>query len=233
MYRVLSVVCLLLMMSAPAAAQTSEWVAGTHYTVLASPQPTGMKPGEVQVLEFFSYTCKTCYRLEPSLQEWVHDSPAYVRTVQVPVVWDERHRTFARLHYALEQLQRPDLHQALRELLHGNRGALVSASEADTLAQLRGFVTQHGIAAGDFDRAYGAPAVLAKVQQAEALMAKYQIIATPTLVINGKYSVRPSQALGRVMPEDKNQYFVPLFSVTAELVAREHGAPPAQAAALH
>jgi len=207
-------------------AETSSWVEGTHYTALHSgPRAQTSQPGEVQIVEFFSYFCHTCYRLEPELQSWSGAAPEYVHMEHVPVVWDARTRALSRLHYTLAKLGHPELRAELFETIHkSHHKALVTGNETEIIEQQRQFALAHGITDADFQRAFNSPEVLAKAAEAQALMQKYRVDGTPTLVINGQYSVTPMQALQKKVPEDKAELFAPLFGVLDELASREHAA---------
>ena len=50
-----------------AAAAKSKFVAGQDYEVVKPAQPTSAGPGEVEVLEFFMYTCLHCFNFEPHM----------------------------------------------------------------------------------------------------------------------------------------------------------------------
>ena len=39
----------------------------------------------VQVLEFFSYACHWCYKVDPLMEQWVKKAPKYVEFQRIPV----------------------------------------------------------------------------------------------------------------------------------------------------
>ena len=45
-------------------------VSGKDYTVLATPQPTDVPAGKIEVTEFFWYGCPHCNAFEPALEAW-------------------------------------------------------------------------------------------------------------------------------------------------------------------
>src|SRR3569833_433434 len=95
----------------PADAQlpAGKWKPGTNYDVLTPAQPTNAPPGKDEVVEVFWLGCPHCYALEPYIQAWLRNKPAYIDFVRVPVMWGPGHRAHARLFYTLVALNRPDL----------------------------------------------------------------------------------------------------------------------------
>ncbi len=47
----------------------TRFVAGKHYTLINPVQPTSSAPDQVEVAEFFMYTCPHCYTFEPHVQK--------------------------------------------------------------------------------------------------------------------------------------------------------------------
>jgi thiol:disulfide interchange protein DsbA len=208
----------------------AQWVAGQHYTVLDSPQLPALHPGEVEVVEVFSYTCSHCYALEPYLAQWLQKKPSYVHFTRLSAVWDDRRRSLTRLHYALDVLRRPDVQSAAFEALHKDRNALYDKDEAETYRLQLAFAKEHGINAPEFEKAYRSAAVEANVKRAEELLLTYRIEKTPTLVINGKYTITPEQARTG-QPGAQRGDFTRLLAVASDLAAQEHQATQAIAAA--
>src|SRR6185312_15203106 len=86
-----------------------KWKAGTNYDPIVPAQPTNAAPGKVEVVEVFWLGCPHCYALEPYIQAWLKNKPAYIDFVRVPVMWGPVHRAHGRLFYTLMALNRPDL----------------------------------------------------------------------------------------------------------------------------
>ena len=74
--------------------------------------------GKVEVNEVFWYGCGHCYALDPALESWKAEKPAYVEFVRVPVIWGPMHRQHAKLYYTLQALRRPDLHSKVFDAIH-------------------------------------------------------------------------------------------------------------------
>ena len=53
------------------------------------------RSGKVEVVEVFWLGCPHCYALEPYIQSWLKNKPAYIEFVRVPVMWGPVHRAHA------------------------------------------------------------------------------------------------------------------------------------------
>jgi thiol:disulfide interchange protein DsbA len=166
-----------------------KWVAGTNYKVLLPAQPTDVAPGKVEVIEFFWYGCPHCYALDPYLQSWLKNKPAYIDFRRVHVTWGEVHRLHARLFYTLQALGKLDeLHGKVFDEIHQAHDELyVEGDEKATLAQQERFAKANGIAEADFANAWNSFGVQTNVQKADEMGRRYKVEGVPTLVIDGKY----------------------------------------------
>ncbi len=166
-----------------------KWVAGTNYKVLLPAQPTDVAPGKVEVIEFFWYGCPHCYALDPYLQSWLKNKPAYIDFRRVHVTWGEVQRAHARLFYTLQALGKVDaLHGKVFEEYHEAHDPMFApGDEKATLAQQQRFAKANGIAETDFANAWNSFGVLTNVQKADEMGRRYKVEGVPTLVIDGKY----------------------------------------------
>jgi thiol:disulfide interchange protein DsbA len=168
---------------------TGPWVAGTNYQVLSPAQPTDVPAGKVEVVEMFWYACPHCYALDPMLESWRQNKPAYVEFRRVPVMWGEEHRAHAHLFYTLKALGKLEqLHSKVFEEIHQKGNLLFVAGDpnATLQAQLQ-FARANGIQESDFVSAYNSFGVQNNLQQADDLVRRDKIDAVPTIVIDGKY----------------------------------------------
>lgn len=174
----------------------ASWKAGTNYQLLAAPQPTSVQPGRVEVIEVFWYACGHCYALDPALESWKADKPAYVDFVRVPVVWGPNHRQHAKVYYTLLALHRPELHTKVFDAIHQHGVQLVARDEVDARALQLAFFESVGVSEKDFNAAYDSMTVAMNVQRAEQLTKNFAIANVPTLIVNGKYSTTVGEAGG-------------------------------------
>jgi protein dithiol oxidoreductase (disulfide-forming) len=181
---------------AAAAATLSKWQAGTNYQLLASPQPTHVAAGKVQVAEIFWYGCGHCYALDPTLESWNADKPAYIEFVRVPVIWGAPHWQHAKLYYVLQALHRPELHAKVFDAIHQKGMPLAARDEVEARAMQLAFLSSQGVSEQDFNAAYDSMAVAASLTRAAELTKNYAIANVPTLVVAGKYSTNTNEAGG-------------------------------------
>jgi protein dithiol oxidoreductase (disulfide-forming) len=181
---------------APDSAALAKWRPGTNYQLLAAPQPTNVEAGKAQVAEVFWYGCGHCYSLEPSIESWNAEKPAYIEFTRIPVVWGAVHRQHAKLYYTLQALRRPDLHGKVFDAIHQKGLLLAARDEVEARSMQLAFLASQGVSEKDFDAAYDSMAVAANVRRAEELTKSYAITSVPTMVVAGKYTTNVTEAGG-------------------------------------
>ena len=179
-----------------AAAALAQWQAGTNYRLLPAPQPTNVAGGKVEVNEIFWYGCGHCYALDPTLESWKIDKPAYVEFVRVPVIWGPVHRQHAKLFYTLQALHRPELHAKVFDAIHQQGLPLSARDEVEARAMHMAFFSSQGVTEKDFNAAYDSMSVAANMLRAEELTRKFAVASVPILIVNGKYSTSVTEAGG-------------------------------------
>jgi protein dithiol oxidoreductase (disulfide-forming) len=199
--------------AASAPAKTSSFVEGTNYTRLSPAQPTSVDADKVEVIEVFWYGCPHCYALEPYIEAWDKRKASYVTFVRVPVMWNDVHRSHARLFYTLESLGKlPQANSAVWQEIHAKGNMLVGNDAQETESKQLEFAGRFGVSAADFNKTYRSFAVETKLQRAEELTQRYRIDGVPKIIINGKFMADVASAGG---PEKLTQ-------LIDELAAQEH-----------
>jgi len=202
--------------SAAALSPPTLWQEGVNYARLVPAQPTAVPAGQVEVLEFFWYACPHCYGLDPSVEAWKKTKPAYISFSRVHVMWNDNHRSLARLFYTLDALGKLDqLHEEVFKEIHIKGDPLVAADPSNELESEHMqavFVRRFGISETDFKNAYHSLPVDLALQRADELVQRYRITAVPTFVINGKYVADVYTAGGAER----------LLSLVGDLAAQEH-----------
>ncbi len=192
------------------------WQEGKNYTRLVPAQPTSAPAGEVEVLEFFWYACPHCYAIDPLVESWKKTKPAYITFSRVHVMWNEGHRSLARLYYTLDSLGKLDqLHGEVFKEIHVNGNPLIAADPNNAAESERiqtAFARKLGISDATFKSAYHSMPVDMALQKADELVQRYRIDGVPTFVVNGKYVADVRSADG---PEQ-------LISLVSDLAAQEH-----------
>jgi thiol:disulfide interchange protein DsbA len=165
-----------------------QWKPGVNYKPLVPAQPTSVTSGKVEIVEEFWYGCGHCYSLDPFLESWKKNKPAYVEFVRVPVVWGAVHKAHARLFYTIQSLGREnDLHSKIFDAIHRGGNSLVANDEEATYKVQAAFARENGISEADFRKAYDSFGVATALQRAAQLTRNYQVEGVPLMIVNGKY----------------------------------------------
>lgn len=168
-----------------ASASPSNPVEGVEYQRLPQPQPTeGGK--KIEVLEFFWYGCPHCFTFEPALSEWAKKRGDQIVFKRIPVGFRESFLPQQKLYFALEALNRFDVHKAYFDALHIGRQRL----DKDDL--IVDFVEKQGIERKKFLDVYNSFSVQSKVSRVKQMQDVYRIEGVPTIVIDGQYITSPS-----------------------------------------
>lgn len=175
------------------------------YTLVRPVQPT-QTPGKVEVIEIFSYGCGGCYRFEPVISRWLETAPEEVAFRRMPAVFQSGWDNLGKAYYTAIKLGIiDDLHHKIFEAIHKDKRNLFTEHE------IKNLFIENGVDERTFDRAFNSMEIKTKVKQADVMNRKYKAAYTPTIIINGKYLVLPSDTNG----------IENLFEVLDELVARE------------
>ena len=202
--------------SAATTSGPSLWQEGVNYTRLVPTQPTDVPSGQVEVLEFFWYACPHCSAIDPLVESWKKTKPAYISFSRVHVLWNEGHRSLARLYYTLDSLGKLDqLHGEVFKEIHVNGNPLVAGNPNNAAESERiqtAFVQKFGISEAEFKKAYHSFGVETALQRADQLVQRYRIDGVPTFVVNGKF-------VADVRSADGAEH---LLSLVGDLAAQEH-----------
>ena len=181
--------------------------AGTvaKYKNIDPPQRT--EPGKIEVLEFFAYTCPHCAVLDPLLQTWMKTLPSDVVVTQVPVVFSATYKPLAQLYYALEAMNRLDLHPLVFKAIHEEHKRIF------TKADMADWLVTQGVDKAKFEAMFDSFGVLSKTERAARLSQSYNVEGTPSMAVDGKYLTSPSEAGG----------YQQTIDVTADLIKKVRG----------
>jgi thiol:disulfide interchange protein DsbA len=179
-----------------AAAAPNAPTEGVEYLrVPAQPTDSGKK---VEVMEFFWYNCPHCYAFEPHLADWAKKHTDKIVLKRVPVGFRESFAPQQKLYYALEAMNRLDLHRVVFDAIHRDRMKL------NTDAEIMAFMAKQDIDQKKFSETFSSFTVQSKVARVRQLQETFRIDGVPTVVIDGQYMTSPS-IVGQSMrgaPED-------------------------------
>lgn len=173
-------------------AETSQFEEGKQYlrapleiadnTLLQDIAKEGNK--KIQVLEFFSYGCSWCYKLDPFIEKWQESASKDVHFQRVPVEFQPAWGPLTKAYFTAVDLKAlPKVHTALFEAIQTEK---INNTSDNTL---RDFFASKGIKQEDFDKTYNSFDVNRKQKWANAVSRAYRITAIPAVIIQGPKGV--------------------------------------------
>lgn len=156
--------------------------------------PIAGTPGDsardkIEVLQFFYYGCPHCFDMQPLIEDWLAKKPADVEFRYMPALRDEKWLVLTRAYFALEKLgQARRLHRPIYDVINFDGAQLTDEQK------LFDWVARNGVERARFVEAFNADDTRAQVEAARKLTVDYNIRATPTMVVAGKYLFSSGQA---------------------------------------
>ena len=162
---------------------TAAYAQQQKVTALNPPQPVE-NDGKVEVLEFFAYGCIHCANLEPSLEAWAKKQPADVKVKRIPSPVPLMGIDSTIVYYSLEALgQIERLHPKLFNAAHLEKVVIGNP------AVLNKWLEKNGVDPKKYEEVQASFSVATKIKRARKMVEDYKINATPTIIVNGRYSV--------------------------------------------
>lgn len=144
----------------------------------------------MEVLEFFAYGCSHCNAFEPVLDAWQKKLPPDVLFRRIPVAFREGTMVLhQKLYFALETLNLVDrVHHKVFDAIHGQKQRL------ETEDEIGAFAAKNGVDRARLLETMNSFAVAGRTKQASQLITGYEIEATPSMGVNGRWLTSGSQA---------------------------------------
>jgi len=208
----------LLLLSGAAFADAGSFTAGTNYVAVTPPVATDVKPGQIEVIEFYWYGCPHCFALEPYVEAWEKTKPANVVFKRVPAsmkgseFYVDAQATFVADILGIGEKIREPFFNAIH--VDGN-DALRTDKDA-----IREFFGKYGVKPADFDATWDSFGVQSRLSQAQQLGDRYQVQGVPTIIVNGKWKTGAGYQMA---PPD-------IMKCVEFLIAKEQAAQPKAAA---
>lgn len=164
-------------------AQRVAFKEGTDFLRLARPAPTESPAGQVEVVEFFAYSCIHCHNFEPIFNEWIRKKPADVNVRRIPVAFNQNFVPMQRLYFALEGMGLVDkLHAKVFQAIHEERLPLTTAPT------ILAWIEKQGVNRSQFESIFNGAAVdLGK--KAIGLQDAYAVEGTPAMGVGGRFYI--------------------------------------------
>jgi thiol:disulfide interchange protein DsbA len=161
---------------------------GKDYVRLAVQQPVA-NPKKVEVIEFFSYNCSHCMALDPGLSNWAKKKPADVDFKRVQIVWGAPMEGLAKFFSTMSELNLQDKlnHAAFSAVMEKH----INLGNPTELAKW--LKTQPGVDVARFMSTFNSFGTNAHLARAKQMTKDYAVMATPSIVVNGKYALQAAQ----------------------------------------
>ena len=162
---------------------------GKDYLLLSKPAPSEAPAGQIEVVEFFWYSCPHCNEFEPQLEAWAAKAPKDVSLRRVPVSFRPDFEPQQRLYYVLEALGKvAALHKKVFYAIHVEKQTLNTADLVTAWAQ------KQGIDKAKFTELYNSFPVNMKARKATQLQEAFIVDGVPALGVDGRYYTSGSLA---------------------------------------
>src|SRR5580698_2860665 len=175
MKKLLSILFLSLgLVAATAHASPTAPVSGKDYTVLASPQPTDVPAGKIEVTEFFWYGCPHCNEFDPYLEAWIKKQGPDVEFKRVPVAFRDDFIPHSKLYHAVDALGlAQQLTPAIFNEIHVNHDYLLTPEDQAK------FLATKGVDPKKFKEAYNSFSTQTALARDKKLLDDYKIDGVP------------------------------------------------------
>ena len=159
---------------------------GPSYVPVSPAEPTSVKPGQIEVVEFFWYGCPHCFALEQYLEPWLEHKPANVVFKRIPVAmsWGEHMDIDGYAFYTAQALGlEPKINTPLFNAIHQKRQRNLTNDKTALQAFLKGY----GVSEKDFDATWNSFSVQFEMSQAAETEKRVGLKGVPTIIVNGKW----------------------------------------------
>ena len=168
----------------PASLLAAEPKTGVDYDLI-SPAPPPGTDNEVEVLEFFMYTCPHCKNLDPEVQAWLKKQPENVKFQHMPAMFGGAANLHAKAYFALEVMdEEKRLHELFFKAIHDEKRRLRTQKDIEE------FLGENNVDLNKFRAALNSFTVQTKANRAAALMRRYGIRSVPAIVVDGRYRIK-------------------------------------------
>ena len=196
MRRLMALILLLAAIGTAAAAPA--WTEGKHYEVVTPISGQALAPGQAEVTEVFSYGCPGCAQVSPFVRKLQQALPKGVKFTFIPASFNpaEDWPMFQRAYYAAEALGVADkAHDAMFEAVWSGGELAISDPASHRLRDplptiedaARFYSKRTGVKAADFVAVAKSFTVEMKMKEADKFVRSYQVVSTPTILVNRKY----------------------------------------------
>lgn len=197
------------LMSLTGLALAQQFEEGTHFHAIGS--PTTPPEDRVEVVEAFAYPCPACRNFLPVISEWASGLPEHVELTHLPVGLQPGWEVFARVYYTAEVLGLgQDAHEAMFRAVHDERRQFRSIEDVAEV------YTGFGVGVEEFVNTSQSFAVDGRMRSNRNDIMQFGIRGTPTMIVQGKWRVSPSDFSSYQELLDAVDYLIALESEAIE-----------------
>jgi len=161
---------------------SAPYTEGIEYVKIPGPAQRYSPEGKVEVVEVFSYGCIHCDHFSAYAEKLRKSLPKGVVFKLVPAPFSAEWLPYARAYYAAKKLGVVDkTHLALFQAKFDQHYPI------NTLDELADFYAREGVDRAEFLRIATSDAVTQQMKSDLALIQKWGVTGTPTIVVDGKY----------------------------------------------
>ena len=188
---------------------------GVDYQTLTAPQPTQATGKKVEVIEFFAYHCPACNALEPTFNQWVKKQADNIVVRRIHLPFQGPADPEAHLFLTLEAMGKlEEFHHKVFRAVHVERKRLMTD---DAIID---WATKNGLDKAKFMETWNSFGVTTKLRRLNQISGAYKVSGTPTIIIDGKYVVSPSQVAEANKIQDVGQMLQATTQVMDALVKK-------------
>jgi thiol:disulfide interchange protein DsbA len=177
---------LLLPVATLAATPPASLVEGVQYETVEDPgNYRPVKPGQIEVVEIFAYTCPHCAHFAPQFEAWKAKQPKNVVVRYTPAAYDTTD-TLSRGFFAAQRIGAlQKTHMATFRALHDERVLPMDPTDDEMVT----YYAALGVDATKFRAALDSKAVQDDMQAANAFSKRVLRKGTPELIIGGRWRI--------------------------------------------
>jgi len=179
----------------------SQIIEGKDYTLLEKPRR--IRGEKIEVIEFFSYACVHCYRLEPILKDWLSNQQDKIEFVQIPAVMNEYWKVLGKHYFTIQRLGKLDSnHMDIFNAIHS------SGKIFDSEKRLFDFIKTTAIEFDSYEKTFRSIEVQSDLRKANQMARRLKIAAVPALVVQGKYLVKTGRDIGLMRAKQVVEFLI-------------------------
>ena len=188
---------------------------GVDYQTLSAPQPVQATGKKVEVIEFFAFHCPACNALEPALNQWIKKQGDNILVRRIHLPFQGPADPEAHLFLTLEAMGKLDqYHHRVFQAVHVQRQRLMKDD------QIIEWAVKNGLDRAKFMETWNSFGVTTKLRRLNQISGAYKVSGTPTIIIDGKYVVSPSQVAEANKIQDVGQMLQATTQVMDALVKK-------------